>query len=90
MPASTLSTNDLIAEKKIEIYPNPAYDYFKLNQPSEQIVVYDQIGKVIHTFKGNYSSESHFDVSNLEPGIYLVHIHFERGTKTTTRKLLKY
>ena len=88
MPATSLSTNDLIAENTIEIYPNPAHDYFKLNQPSEQVIVYDLIGKVTQTFKGNYSSESHFDVSNLETGIYLVHIQSERGT--TTRKLLKY
>ena len=88
MPAASLSTNDLIAENTIEIYPNPAHDYFKLNQPSEQVIVYDLIGKVTQTFKGNYSSESHFDVSNLETGIYLVHIQSERGT--TTRKLLKY
>jgi len=88
MPAASLSTNDLIAENTIEIYPNPAHDYFKLNQPSEQVIVYDLIGKVTQTFKGNYSSESHFDVSNLKTGIYLVHIKSERGT--TTRKLLKY
>ena len=87
-PASTLMINDLIAENMIEIYPSPAHDYFKLNQPSKKIVVYDLIGKVTQTFKGNFSSESHFDVSNLKPGIYLVHIQSERGT--TTRKLLKY
>lgn len=87
-PASTLMINDLIAENMIEIYPSPAHDYFKLNQPSKKIVVYDLIGKVTQTFKGNFSSESHFDVSNLETGIYLVHIQSERGT--TTRKLLKY
>jgi len=88
MPAASLSTNDLIAENTIEIYPNPAHDYFKLNQPSEQVIVYDLIGKVTQTFKGNFSSESHFDVSNLKPGIYLVNIQSKRGT--TTRKLLKY
>ena len=87
-PVSTLSTTNLIAENKIEIYPNPSHDYFKLNQPTEQIIVYDLIGKVTQTFKGNFSSEFHFDVSNLEPGIYLVHIQSERGT--TTRKFLKY
>jgi len=87
-PASTLMINDLIAENMIEIYPSPAHDYFKLNQPSKKIVVYDLIGKVTQTFKGNFSSESHFDVSNLKPGIYLVHIQSKRGT--TTRKLLKY
>ena len=87
-PASTLMINDLIAENMIEIYPSPAHDYFKLNQPSKKIVVYDLIGKVTQTFKGNFSSESHFDVSNLKPGIYLVNIQSKRGT--TTRKLLKY
>ena len=85
--ASTLSTNDLSSENNIQIYPNPAQEYFRINQRSTQIIIYDLLGKLVQTHKGNFSSGYQFDISNLEPGVYLISIGTERGV--VTHKLLK-
>ena len=87
-PSETLSTNDLLTDKDIQIYPNPANTYFKINHRATQIIIYDLLGKLVQTHKGNFSSGYRFDTSNLEPGVYLISIGTERGV--VTRKLLKY
>jgi hypothetical protein len=87
-PSESLSTNDLLTDKDIQIYPNPAQEYFKINQRSTQIIIYDLLGKLVQTHKGNFSSGYRFDISNLEPGVYLISINTEK--RETTQKLLKY
>ena len=70
-PSESLSTNDLLTDKDIQIYPNPAQEYFKINQRSTQIIIYDLLGKLVQTHKGNFSSGYRFDISNLEPGVLI-------------------
>ena len=69
------------------IYPNPAYDYIKINQHSKQITIYDLSGKLVQTHKGEFCSGYRFDIASLESGVYFVSIKTEKGK--TTRKLLK-
>ena len=69
-------------------YPsNPAQDYFKINQSTTQVKIYDLLGKEVETHTGNFSSEFRYDISHLEPGVYIIAIRTNRGK--TTRKLLK-
>ncbi|MDC0870684.1 alpha-amylase family glycosyl hydrolase [Flavobacteriaceae bacterium] len=86
-PASTLNTNDLISENNIVIYPNPANDFFKINQPSTLIKAYNILGREVLSYEGKFSSESNFNISTLESGIYLISVWSERGKKTY--KLIK-
>lgn len=85
--ASTFSTVDFLAEKTTEIFPNPAQDYFKINQSTTQVKIYDLLGKEVETHTGNFSSEFRYDISHLEPGVYIIAIRTK--TRKTTRKLLK-
>ena len=85
---STLSTNEVLFEKNIGIFPNPANEYFKINQPSHKIVIYNTIGTIVQVHKGNFSSEHRFDISDFSSGVYLISIETETGS--TTQKLLKY
>jgi glycosidase len=87
-PAETLDTTELSEEKFIQIYPNPANTYFKINQRSTQIKIYDMLGKLIQSHKGEFSSGQRFDISKLEPGVYLISVGAERGE--ITKKLLKH
>jgi hypothetical protein len=87
-PAETLDTTELSEEKIIQIYPNPANTYFKINQRSTQIKIYDMLGKLIQTHEGEFSSGQRFDISKLELGVYLISVGTERGKMT--RKLIKY
>jgi glycosidase len=86
-PASTLNTNDLTSENNIGIYPNPAHDFFKINQPSTQIKIHNILGREVKTYKGKFSSEFRFDISALGSGIYLISVWTETGKQTC--KLIK-
>ena len=72
--ATTLSDGDFLAENKIMIYPNPANEYFKINQRSTQIVIYNLLGAVVQTHSGNFGAEYPFNISNLDSGVYLISV----------------
>ena len=72
--ATTLSDGDFLAENKIMIYPNPANEYFKINQRSTQIVIYNLLGAVVQTHSGNFGAEHLFNISNLDSGVYLISV----------------
>jgi glycosidase len=72
--ATTLSNGDFLAENKIMIYPNPANEYFKINQHSTQIVIYNLLGAVVQTHSGNFGAEHPFNISNLDSGVYLISV----------------
>ena len=72
--ATTLSDGDFLAENKIMIYPNPANEYFKINQHSTQIVIYNLLGAVVQTHCGNFGAEHPFNISNLDSGVYLISV----------------
>ena len=72
--ATTLSDGDFLAENKIMIYPNPANEYFKINQRSTQIVIYNLLGAVVQTHSGNFGAEHPFNISNLDSGVYLISV----------------
>ncbi len=86
-PAVTLNINHLTLEKNIGIYPNPAHDFFKINQSSTKIKIYNILGREMHNYEGKFSSDFRFDVSALESGVYLINISTELGNKTC--KLIK-
>jgi len=87
-PSETLSTNDLLTDKDIQIYPNPVHEYFKINLHLKQIKIYNLLGKLVQAHKGNFSSGHPFDTSSLEPGVYLISIVTERGKMI--RKVIKH
>ena len=86
--ATTLSTNDLISENSIAIFPNPANEYFRVSQRSTKVNVYDILGNEVQTHKGNFSSQNRFDISTLGSGVYLISIETKNGS--VIKKFLKY
>ena len=51
-------------------FPKPsANDYFNINQRSTKIVIYNILGNIVQTHKGNFSSGYRFDVSALKSDI---------------------
>ncbi|MCD9856275.1 T9SS type A sorting domain-containing protein [Epilithonimonas sp. JDS] len=84
-----LNVADASFKSKVDIYPNPAQDYFEYkNLQSMKVVsvnIYDASGKVVKTLAGN---QSKVDVQDLPKGVYVV------KTKTSsniilTNKLIK-
>ena len=68
---STVGLND-IAEAGIQIYPNPATDYFVVEHaPGADMQIFDLNGRLIETRKG-LSIEEKVMIDNFEAGLYFV------------------
>lgn len=76
--------NEEFSEKFVQIYPNPATNFFKINDNKrkiERIDVVDLSGKKQISIE-NYTNNSNIDISNLKSGIYFVNIFSEDYVKT--------
>jgi len=80
-----LSSNE-IEEAQITMYPNPATDFFQLEnaQIVDQVLVYNILGKEVKSFGAN---ETSYFVGDLPKGIYLVKLTDEDSDSTKTLKL---
>lgn len=78
----SLSINEMNKESTIIVYPNPASDFVKINNPSaekiESITIGDLTGR---TIKYVDSKSSTIDVQSLPSGVYLLKIKTDKGMK---------
>ncbi len=84
---STLSIQDaeLIGFK---VYPNPTSTAFNVNANVSNIEVYSLTGKLVKSFKGDFTQSDNFDISNLNTGMYIVKVE-NANKQTETTKLVK-
>lgn len=84
-----LNVADAASRSKVDIYPNPAQDYFEYrNMESMKVIsvtIFDASGKVVKTINGN---QSKIDVSHLAKGVYIVKTKTSSNI-TLTNKLIK-
>ena len=84
-----LNVADADSRSKVDIYPNPAQDYFEYrNMESMKVIsvtIFDASGKVVKTINGN---QSKIDVSHLAKGVYIVKTKTSSNI-TLTNKLIK-
>ncbi|RZJ39212.1 MAG: T9SS type A sorting domain-containing protein [Chryseobacterium sp.] len=84
-----LNVADADSRSKVDIYPNPAQDYFEYrNMESMKVIsvtIFDASGKVVKTINGNRSK---IDVSQLAKGVYIVKTKTSSNI-TLTNKLIK-
>ena len=74
-----ISFNDIAP---IEVYPNPAKDFIKLNvEDDAEISIFDVCGKVVLNEK-NYRKGQSINIQNLSSGVYVVNIHDIKNIKT--------
>lgn len=86
--SATLGTKEVVQyDNRIQVYPNPVKDIFKINNPGKlQIVsveVMDATGRVVKVLKGS----DEYNVSNLPKGNYILKILNNESPKVT--KLIK-
>lgn len=88
------STNSIVEKKfeqnrsQIQFYPNPAASYIRFSGDIERnlsIQVFDMVGKQVLFQKMN---EDDIDVSNLQSGLYIVHVRNSDGLMVLSDKLL--
>lgn len=69
---TTLSIEDNILKPRIQLYPNPANDYFQLSNltAAEGYTIYNMLGAKIKS--SNISINEKIDIQNLTNGIYFL------------------
>lgn len=86
--ASTLGLEAVDMGSQFKIYPNPVNNAFYINQSVDGLKIYDLTGKLVKTFKGSFTENSAFDISDFTQSIYLVKIENSNG-QLLTSKLIK-
>ena len=72
-----ISVTDNLSDPNIDLYPNPADDYFRLQTEKAVLVqIFDISGKELCN-KNLPSGNSGWDVSGWESGVYIVKVHFD-------------
>lgn len=85
LPDLTTSIRDLeILGAQVEVFPNPAEDYFQvkggaIDGKSIDVSVLDQNGRVIKRWR-QVSGNEDFEISELVPGLYIIELNIE-GTR---------
>lgn len=87
---TTLGVNDTIEEDdNLEIYPNPAKDYFAFsntNLSATKVTIMDVTGKIVYTSEALHSAYNEIQI-DLKSGLYI--LNFETLNKNIiTRKLI--
>lgn len=73
-PAQSLATQQFDITETITLYPNPSSDYFNLSDSIKNIDIYTITGQIVKSYKGGFSAEHNFSVSDLSKGVYFVKI----------------
>jgi glycosidase len=85
---ASLDVNDTALTKEIGLFPNPTSNYFTIDAQTSKVEIYSLTGQLVKSFKSNFSSESQFEITDLNKGIYLVKVT-DAYDRETTLKLVK-
>lgn len=89
------STNDVISNSELKVYPNPATDNLNIELLSEEMIeeidisIYNIGGKLVYINNRSVNSKSYtenIDISYLNKGIYIIKINSDLNS--ITRKLI--
>lgn len=81
---STLSVEEVTAEKNFKLYPNPFKDELYLssdNQTIKEVSIIDMAGKLIKTIANINATHYQLDASYLVTGNYLIQIKTDEGVE---------
>lgn len=70
------------------IYPNPSRTSFSINTNVSDVEIYDLSGKMVKSYKGDFTRTDSFDISSLNTGMYIVKVEND-NKQTMTTKLVK-
>ncbi len=73
-------------DQELLIYPNPAKDSFRINRNVRQIEIYDYTGRLMSRSRGEFFPDQDYDVSRLEPSMYVLRISTDAGS--VSRRLI--
>ena len=78
--------NNVFLENILNIYPDPANDYIKLDiEHAQSAYIYNAMGMQISAVENINTTANSLDVSRLPSGVYIVAIIYKDGSKKTGR-----
>lgn len=72
----------------IVLYPNPASNYFTLNETTSKVQIFSVTGQLVKSFDANQTAGTQYSVSDLNQGLYIVKT-FDENNGLKVLKLLK-
>ncbi|TDD76361.1 alpha-amylase family glycosyl hydrolase [Flavobacterium caseinilyticum] len=85
---ASLAIADYETSPTIVLYPNPAADYFTLNETTSKVQIFSITGQLVKSFDANQTAGYQFSVSDLNQGLYIVKT-FDENNEMKVLKLLK-
>ena len=85
-----LSVNEKSLSESVNVFPNPANDYFEVSNDSQNelsIEVYDILGNKVIATKPSRVKKQSFSLANLNSGVYLVQLR--SNDQRAVKKLIK-
>jgi hypothetical protein len=86
--ASTLGTDTFEVNGEIYLYPNPATNYFTLNNAVSKVEIYSATGQLVKSFNASQSNDNKYSISDLDSGMYVVKA-LNENNQLKVMKLLK-
>jgi hypothetical protein len=89
--STATSTKDVRNNTGIKIYPNPATDYFSIQDDYDvvdRVVVYNMIGRAVKNYT-NTNTNNKFTLGDLPEGLYIIRLLNARGATVKTLRLNK-
>ncbi len=74
----TLSVDRELSDR-IALYPNPTSSSFRLGSAVSSVEIFDLTGRLVKSYKGNFTGVSSYDVSDVSAGVYTVVARSEEG-----------
>ncbi|TXE09717.1 T9SS type A sorting domain-containing protein [Seonamhaeicola algicola] len=69
---ASLNNSKFELSETVKVYPNPTQNTFSINKNINELHIYTTTGKLVKSFKGNFSKGFAFDISTLPQSIYVV------------------
>ncbi len=86
-----LSSSDAVTMTTCSVYPNPSRGAIQLHMSGEKIagiVVYDIMGKVVHSQEGSRMDKDRIDMRSAMSGVYILRVESVSGKRGVHRVLI--
>lgn len=87
--ASGVGVNNIVSENEILIYPNPASDKITISLKGVEIIITDNLGRLVLNKKIKETEDTIINISNFQQGVYYVMIVDEETKRVVNKKFIK-
>ena len=92
--ANVNSTEELVSERSVDVYPNPASDFTNLTivegnySATYDVQIFDHLGRLVYTQFNNSDATMQINQHAVGKGMFVVQVRFEDSLVPVTKKLI--